>query len=866
MKLIIAPQILTEFPKLSLGILIVKGADNRKTHSVINQLLRGVCAEMRKNLKEGLPLEDPRLKTWHEAYAKFGIDPKKHSFSAETLAEKVLSGKDIKPINTLVDLYNYFSLKHFIPIGGYDLDEVCGNIQLTYAEGTEPFWGIGAVELENPIPGEIVYKDKAGIVCRAWNYKDCERTKFTKDARNVCLIMEDLGAFGPEKLYRLLHELAILINKYCGGSIEEILMGQSKTEIELGTLGKTGLSDAEYKPDPRKLSLRLLMAKQKAKSMPKKIEPQKQQETETTCEFSHLLPFKLHELIEEASVRAFPKLAAIPPFKIEQPKEESHGDYASNILLVAGKKLGKPPKDLYEDLLKNLERPQYIKKIDFAEPGFINFTLSASWLKTKLSEILQFKEKFGGSDQNKERTTIVEYSSPNIAKPLGIHHLLSTIIGQAILNIYNFLGFTHVAINHIGDWGTQFGKLLYAYKTWGEKEKIEQNPIEELLKLYVKFHDEAEQNPSLEDHAREEFKKLEEGDKENKRLWEWFVAVSLKDIEKTYAELGWIHFDHFQGESFYNDKMDAVLKEGKEKKIFIKGEGGAYIVKFENEKLPPYLVQKSDGTTLYSTRDLAAVKYRLQTWHPDKIIYVVDRAQELHFRQLFETVKLLGWLQAEEKPVEIVHVSFGRMNFTDEKMSTRKGNIIRLVEVLKEAEQRALRIAEEKSSELKEKEKLEAAHAIGVSAVKYNILSQNRLTDITFDWDKMLTLEGNSAPYLQYTAARARSILRKADEKNFKPGLENDYILTSPLEINVAKALSKFEEAVVEAAKEYKPNLLCNYLYDLAQKFNSFYNEIPVLQSETDIEREGRLALTAATLQILENGLKLLGIEIPERM
>jgi arginyl-tRNA synthetase len=447
--------------------------------------------------------------------------------------------------------------------------------------------------------------------------------------------------------------------------------------------------------------------------------------------------------------------------------------------------------------------------------------------------------------------------------------LLTTIIGQSLYNIFESLGFNCVAINHIGDWGTQFGKLIYAYRKWGSKEALELSPIPELLKLYVKFHDEAEKDKTLDDEARNEFRKFEEGDEENRKLWKWFVDESMKEIEKTYNELGGIHFDRVQGESFYEDKMEDVLKEGKERDIFVRGEEGAYVVNYDDPNIAPFVVQKKDGATLYSTRDFATLKYRINEWHPVRILYVVDIAQSMHFKQLFSAAKRFSWYHGEGE-----HVIFGRMHMKDGKMSTRKGNVILLDDVLAEGKKRSLALIEEKSANLENKE--EVAKIVGIGAIKYSILSQNRTTDITFDWDKMLTLEGNSAPYLQYVYARAKSILRKADVKEVEKTAEVKE-LKQDIEIqnaenvtekinNLIRLFPKYAETVAFAAQEYKPNIISNYLYELAQHFNSFYNTVPVLKTAKKADKAYRLKIVQATSQILQNGLALLGINVAEEM
>ncbi len=547
------------------------------------------------------------------------------------------------------------------------------------------------------------------------------------------------------------------------------------------------------------------------------------------------------------------------PIDMAYPADISHGDYAANIAMKLGKIMQKNPREIAAQIVKNIPKNTLISKIEIAGPGFINFFISEKALKSEMLKVLKEKAKYGKCNEGKKKKVIVEYSAPNIAKPLGVHHLLSTVIGQTINNILGCIGYKTISINHIGDWGTQFGKLIYAYKKWGKKEILEKDPINEMLKLYVKFHDEAEKDPKLEDFARKEFKDFEEGDKENRKLWKWFVAESLKDINKTYKKLSGIKFDFTLGESFYEDKMADILAEGKKKKIFVEGDEGSYIAKFEDENMSPLVIQKKDGATLYSTRDITTLHYRINHWHPEKIVYVVDMAQNMYFKQLFDVAKRFSWYKNEA-----VHVSFGRMRMADMQMSTRKGNIILLDKVLEEAIKRARKIIEEKSPNLKNKDAV--AEIVGIGSVKYNILSQNRTTDIVFDWDKMLSLEGNSAPYMQYTYARARSILRKAKMAKSSGKTVEDKAEILEKTSQLLRTIPKFKEELIYSAREYKPNLLCQYLYELAQKFNSFYNSVPVLTAKEPKDRLFRLKVVESVSQILQNGLDLLGVAVVEEM
>lgn len=557
--------------------------------------------------------------------------------------------------------------------------------------------------------------------------------------------------------------------------------------------------------------------------------------------------------------------------KVEYPAQEAHGDYSTNIAFEIGRKEKKSPREVAQEFIKNLKAPDWISKIEIAGAGFINFFLSPKFLTGFLDEVKNAGADFGKSEIAKGKTVVTDTSHPNIAKPMGVHHLLSTIIGAALNNIFGAVGYRVVRDNYIGDWGTQFGKLIYAYKTWGNEGVVKADPIPELLKLYVKFHDEVEHDAELEDRGRAEFKKLENGDKENRKLWQWIVGLSVQEFQKIYDRLG-VNFDFIHGESFYEDKMQKIIDTGIKKGIFVKGEGGALIAPFKHGKYPPCLIRKSDGATLYATRDLARTKYWEDTWHPDLMIMVTDSAQSLHFKQFFEVAEMLGITDAKN-----IHITFGRMRFPEKKMSTRKGNIVLLEDLLDEAVERAYKIACEKNPDLSEAKKQEVARRVGIGAVTYAVLAQNRMTDVVFTWDKILSLEGNSAPYLQYAYARARAILRRSRKIAQKPEArsqnldlsagrpEKEYIFAEPQELAVARLLPKFPEVVAHAAEEFKPNLIANYLFELACRFNTFYSALPVLQAQEN-SKSSRLKLVEALAITIRNGINMLGIESPEEM
>jgi arginyl-tRNA synthetase len=534
--------------------------------------------------------------------------------------------------------------------------------------------------------------------------------------------------------------------------------------------------------------------------------------------------------------------------------DEGRGDLTTSIALQLSKQLKKKPQELAAEIASALEKVPGVTSAGVAGAGYVNITVDPASLLQGLSSVTA---SCSPSPSNTEPPIIVEYSQPNIAKPLGIHHILSTVIGQSLCNMHKHLGFNTISINHLGDWGTQFGKLAVAYEKWGKKP-VAEHTLDDLLDLYVKFHVEAEKSATLEDEGRAAFAKLEKGSKSLREFWQQVIKITMKAIDEMYARLS-VSFDHVHGESFYEDKMTPIIEEGKKKGVFKEGEQGAIIATFpEDTHLPPAIVLKGDGSTIYLTRDLATARYRIDTWHPQAILYVVDVAQQLYFKQLFHTIGQLKW----DVP-QLEHVIIGRMRFADRSMSTRKGNILRLEHVLDEAVTRAEAIIKERGETIQTDSPEELAEMMGVGALVYGVLSQNRKMDMVFDWDKMLSFEGNSAPYLQYTHARARSVLRKAEVD--APAVPAQAETLSDKERQLIRMLMIFRDVIQGAASERLPHKLCNYLYELCQAYNAFYNTENILKS-AETERQVRLALTHITAAVLKTGASLLTIRVPERM
>ena len=571
-----------------------------------------------------------------------------------------------------------------------------------------------------------------------------------------------------------------------------------------------------------------------------------------------LLTIKLKKLFSKNISRIF-GADYIEKIDIQNSTKKEFGDFQTNFAMMSSKLIGKNPREIANTIIENFEKNDIIEKLEVAGPGFINIFLKNSFLNEEIKKLEN--EKYDFSFLNTGKTVIIDYSSPNIAKRMHIGHLRSTIIGDSIKRILNFLGFKTLADNHIGDWGTQFGKLIVAYKNWLDKKAYEEDPIGELERIYVLFSDKAKKDPALEDEAREELKKLQLGDEDNQKLWKEFIDISLKEYNKVYERLD-VNFDYYYGESFYNDMMPSVLEELKKKNI-AREDQGALVVFFEDDKLPPAIVQKKDGSFLYTTSDLATMKFRKNELKVDEAVYLTDDRQQNHFKQVFEIGKMLG----EPYDYKKTHIVFGIMRFGDQIFSSRSGNTIRLVDLLDEAKKQVKKVIDEKNPNIPEKEKEKIAETIGSGAIKYFDLSQNRTSDITFTWEKVLNFEGNTGPYLQYTYVRIMSIFRKLEEENIN--VENTDIVLDEMagiERELASELLKFPQAVVKSYENFRPNIIADYLFDTAKLFNSFYNSSSILKEEDKQVMDARILLAKKTAFVLKEGLELLGIKTVNRM
>jgi arginyl-tRNA synthetase len=540
---------------------------------------------------------------------------------------------------------------------------------------------------------------------------------------------------------------------------------------------------------------------------------------------------------------------------LERPPEGIQADFALPCFTLA-RPLGKDPKLIALDLYKKIQPLGLIREAKQAGP-YVNFMIDWKNVAQEAIPHILSNPGYGSSDMGKGKAIVIDFSSPNTAKPMSIGHLRSTILGDSLRRIYTLLGYKVIGDNHLGDWGTQFGKIIVGYRRWGRPEKLQENPIRELLRIYVKFHEEAEVVPSLEDEARAAFKRLEDGDRECLALWKKFTDLSNREFGKTYSALG-VKFDFWLGESFYNNMAKEVIDDALKRGI---AKWSEHAVVIDTGHEIPFMIKKSDEATLYATRDLATIKYRLMKFKPYKVLYVVGSEQKSYLQQLFVAAEKLGYIKPDERG-KFIQVSFGMTSLPEGRMSTRRGRVVFLDHVIGEVTKMAEKTIEAKNPSLRNREQV--AKQVGIGAIKYADLSRDRIKDIRFDWNEMLSFEGDTGPYIQYTHARACSILRKGRVKSV-PKKINATLLTDPKERVIIRRLCEFPETIVRASQDCKPHYIASYIFSLATLFNEFYQSVPVLRAGGNL-RGARLALVMAAKEVLKKGLYLLGIEAPEEM
>ena len=555
---------------------------------------------------------------------------------------------------------------------------------------------------------------------------------------------------------------------------------------------------------------------------------------------------------------AFPEAeSASTPIHVVGTANAEFGDYQCNAAMALAKALRLAPRAIAEAIKGALAEIPEVDRVEIAGPGFLNIFLANDWLCTRM-KALQDDSRLGAPQPGAGKTVVFDYSSPNVAKPMHIGHIRSTIIGNSLDRMHRFLGYRVLADNHIGDWGTQFGIIIMGFRHFIDEAALEAAPVEELERVYVKSYERTKEDPTWMDQCRAELVKLQNGDVENTELWKRFVALSLSEFERVYKRLG-VSFDLIRGESYYHDRLPGVVKLLEEQGMAVESEG-ATVVFLEEEGLPVCIVRKSDGAFNYATSDIATVMSRTSEFAPDKVVYITDERQQLHFKQFFTICGKLGYTTRLE------HVWFGLMRLPSGTFSTREGNVIKLERLLDEAEERALKVIQASSPEMDALQQREVARAVGIGAVKYADLSQNPQTAVVFSWDKALALDGNSGPYLQYAYARIASVREKYARTFAEIDLTTYPIeLSEPVERALATKLLRYPDAVAKAAESYRPSMLADYLYEMAQLYSSFYQNVPFLKAEEGV-RESRLQLCGLVAGVLRHGLDLLGLETPERI
>jgi arginyl-tRNA synthetase len=567
---------------------------------------------------------------------------------------------------------------------------------------------------------------------------------------------------------------------------------------------------------------------------------------------------ELAEKVQSVLIQTFPEELpeGFQP-SVVKTADARNGDYQCNDAMALAKALRKNPREIAAQLAEGLADPEMLNSVEVAGPGFINFRLNPDWVAERLPA-LDADPARGTPPEGDGKTVVIDYSSPNVAKPMHIGHIRSTVIGNALDRLHRFCGYTVIADNHLGDWGTQFGLILLGYRNFLNPDALAESPVQELERVYVESYQKSKEDEAWLEAARQELVKLQQGDAENRALWEKFVSLSLGEFEKIYQRLD-VRFDLHRGESYYNDDLPGVLERLEKAGLLVESEG-AQVVDLEEDKLGVCIVRKRDGGFNYATTDLATVFSRVREFKPETILYVTDERQQRHFKQFFTVCEKLG------EDVSLQHVWFGLMRLPEGTFSTRQGNVIKLEVLLDEAERRALEMVKTSSPEMPEAQQMEVARAVGIGALKYADLSQNPQSLVTFTWEKAMALDGNSAPYLQYAHARIRSVLDKHAAQF--PGDELDTAAPAaelPAEQTLALKVAQFPEAVLSATRHYRPNFLADYLYELAQNYSTYHQSVPFLKSEDGV-RERRMRLIRSVADTLRTGLGLLGIEAPERI
>jgi arginyl-tRNA synthetase len=874
MKFKISNTIFNAHPDLLEAVVVLRNINNLKNGSEILKLLRNEEKNKRKEFEGKTLSEHPKIKPWREAFRNFGSKPNKYSSSVEALLKRVISGNDLPDISPLVNLYNYFSIKHILPFGGEDFAGVYGDMELKYSNGNEAFTPILSDKQENPDRGEVAWIDDYGITCRKWNWRQCDRTKITENTKEGYFIIDALPPITKEEVKKAAEEFIVLAKQYLNAEGEIFWMEKNNTVVKIDIKTKQ-LSAISHQPSAIKPP--------SSKSIKKK-QPERKKRLFDEYADTYSIKYQLREVFYKAIRKAgYRQDITKEEIKIEHPQDEDFGDFSTNVSMILAKKTGGDVKGITDRILKEvnliLSQTKYQDLIlgrGYLN-GFINLDLHDIKLLEAIRKILTQKEDFGrnnvfGSGQKWD----VEHTSPNPNKTMHLGHLRNNITGMSLANIWEALGVKVIRDCIDNDRGIAIARLMWGYLKFARKDKKENTDLDywythqdEWLtpketnvrsdkfvdQLYIKASEDFKNNEETTKRVKQMVIDWEHEDKKTWSLWERVLKYSHEGQAQTLERLG-SRWDHVWHEHEIYKLGKELVEKGLKKGVFKKSQG-AIITDLKEYGIPDTVVIKSDGTSLYITQDLALAKLKKETFEPDKIIYVVGLDQSLALKQVFAVIDQLGIVPFED----FLHIAYGYMSIKGKgKMSSREGTVVYIDDIIDEARQQVYEHLKE--SKFSEEEKERIAETVAVGAIKYSILKVGRMTNTAFDFKESLSFEGDSGPYLQYTYARARSILREThsfDSDNLKK-LGNDE------EIALLRSIYKLPEVVFEAGNNLSPNLICSYLFDLAQKFNFFYKKHKVLKAETDELRNARLALTAATAQVIKNGLYLLGIEVLEKM
>lgn len=903
MKFKVESEIFQKFPGIRIGVIVVLGMDNTRGKRKIAQLLEEEQKKKKKDLTKADLKELPKIAVWRQIYQKFGSKPGEYHSSIEALLKRVIAGNPLPNINPLVDLYNYISLKHLVPVGAEDLDKVKGDIVLDFAKGDEKGCYIGSLDNSSCYPKEVIYKDELGFICRRWNWREAERTKITGESKNAVVVIEANSVVTDRELLLALGEMASLIKEFLKAKVEIKVIDTEN--IYFDTLFEAG----------RNLTTQELKGSNGAKNVAKLAEKEivfKEKLIEKDS-----LVYQLREAIYQAAIKTVGKRAIkLKQVNLEPPANPEFGDYSTNIAMRFKCSEKFPtPWDLANGLVNNWRSaglPEFLAKIEVAKPAFINLWLKNEVFLEQLNQVLEKKKNYGQSQVLKGKKILLEHTSPNPQTTIMLGHLRNNFLGMSAANILEFLGAKVTKDCIVNDRGVHICRSLWGYLVFGQKKgvfkkeqlksfrKISDSKIKkiianiswrELLTAWLKKKVNWWQPEELgfkPDHAnlvwyvlgsraynlsKEVHRQVEEilvaWEKEEKnvfQLWRKILGWSDKGYQETYKRVGSLH-DWVWWESELYKGGKEIVRVGLKKGIFRKSKG-VIVSNLAKYDLPDTVIIKSDRTAVYHTFDLNLTLQKMKKFPADLYIWDIGSEQSLYFKQLFAMCEQLGI----GKKDKLFHLAYALINFKGGgKMATRKGDVVMADEILNELHQRALEIIKSSNQKLRgklTKSQLEdLAEKVAVGSIKYSLLKFSRQTTIYFDPQESLALEGNSGPYLQYTYARTQSIFAKAQNKQSP---ESKKLFTSvPVnteELKILRTLYKFPGIIIEAGENYSPNLICNFLFELASAYNLFYNRWPILKAEPTSLRDFRLALTAGVGQIIKNGLTLLGLDTPERM